>query len=644
MPNQLIHETSPYLLQHANNPINWLPWGAEALTKAKAENKSIFLSIGYSSSHWCQIMEKESFQDEKIAQLLNERFIAIKVDREERPDIDKYYQEIYQLINRRAGGWPISIFMTENLEPFYAASYIAPEARREEFGFEELLRTVSKKYITEYETLVEKGREILQNMNVKNKTIQATKLNLTITKNIALHAENLHDTKEGGFGKAPKFPHASTLALLLNQYLLTQEKELLDTALHSLDGMSKGGLYDPIDGGFFRFSTDEQWLLPHFEKTTYDNALLSEVYLQAYHLTKDTYYKKIAFETLDFMLSHMQQSNLFYAVSDDHRSEIEGEYTTYDYDEVVQKLTENGYSRLEITKICTTLNITKDGHFKNKNIIRMDHPKAIDWDYYDKVIMILKEIRQKKSYPFRDKRVITSWNAMMISALFKASTVNSDYRVIAIESLASLLENLYVNGTLYHSKILDTQPKVKAFLEDYAYLGEALITAYQTTLDEGYLIMATKFANCAIEEFYNHGQWKFSNGEFEIQEEIHDNRYPSSVATILSLLMSISSLVDVHYKKFVFKTLELNSYTLMRQPLSSPKLTQMVLRYIKDDIIIKSNERLLEEVVDKKELLNYPFVLLKTTLDENFVLCNSHSSFATAITFESIKPLIENRP
>jgi len=507
MPNNLKNETSPYLQQHANHPIDWYPWGEEALVKAKAENKSIFLSIEYSSCHGCHVMEKESFQDEKIAELLNERFIAIKVDKEERPDIDKYYQEVYQLMNRRTGGWPISIFMTENLEPFYAAAYISPEARKEEFGFEALLRTVSKKYITEYDTLVEKGREILQNIHPKNKSIEATKLNLNIMQTISLHVDHLLDKKEGGFGTVPKFPHVSTLALIFDSYELQKEEKLLNAALLSLDGMSKGGIYDHVNGGFYRYSTDDKWLIPYRVKTTHDNALLSQLYLRAYQITNNQSYQEISFKTIDFILQQMSEDGLFFAKKD----EIENETTI-------------------------------------------------------------------------DKTIITSWNAMMVSALFKASSIDKKYKAIAITSMESLLDNLYINGTLYHSKVLGTEVKVKAFLEDYAYLGEALITAYQSTLDEGYLMRATKFANSAIEQFYDYGQWKFSNGEFKIQDDIYDTTYPSSISTVLSLLMSISSLVDVHYKKFVFKTLEMNSYSLMRQPLSSPKLTQMLLRYLKDDI------------------------------------------------------------
>ena len=593
MFNHLKNESSPYLKQHANNPVHWYPWGEEALHKAKAENKSIFLSIGCSSSYWCQVMNKESFQDEKIATLLNERFIAIKVDKDERPDIEKYYHKVYKLMNRREGGSPLSIFLTENLEPYYAASYIAPIAHREEFGFEELLRSASKKYITEYETLVEKGGEVLQNINPKKKTIEATKLTLDILKTISSHSENLIDKVNGGFGDAPKFPNASTLALLFDGYELTNDETLLDSALLSLDGMAKGGFYDHVDGGFHRYSTDAKWFIPNFEKTTYDNAQLIENYLRAFNLTGDFYYRTIAFRSIEFVLSHMSSSTnntyLFYSTSNAKSDKVDGKYFTFSYDEVLKKLQEKSYSLLDITKICTALNITQDGDFNGENIIRIDNPKNSTLTNYPDVINLLKEICNEKSYPFIDKKIITSWNAMMITALLKAGKEDEKYKKIAIDSLKELLNKLYVNGLLYHSTIEDEKPKTRAYLEDYAYLCETLITAYQVTLDQTYLSMATTFSNTLIEQFYKYGKWNFSNGEFEIEESNYDTIYPSSLSTALSSLMSISSLVDETYKKFVFNTLEINSYNLMRQPLSSPKLTQVLLRYLKDDIIFKTN-------------------------------------------------------
>ena len=558
MSNHLELESSPYLLRYKNNPVEWYPWGEKALQRAKKENKAIFLSIGHSSSVWCKTMAQESFTKDVIAQLLNERFIAIKVDKEELPQIAKYYQKVYKLMNRSIGTFPLSIFMTENLEPFYSATYISTQAQQEQLGFEELLRVISKKYITDHETLVKKGHEVLEYMNPKAKKIEATKLHINIINTIELHTENLLDKNNGGFGTAPKFPNTSTLELLLDTYELNKNKDILEAILFSLNSMSKSPLYDHENGGFYSYAKDEKWLKPHLVKTAYDNALLSKIYLRAYQLTNDIHYKNIALSTIDFMINQMSNANLFYS--------------------------------------------------------RIDKKEA-------------------------DKTVITSWNSMIVSTLFIASCVDKKYKKIAIKSLETLLEKLYVNKILYHS-MSQTSKKSTAFLEDYAYLGEALIFAYQYTLDESYLITATQFSNVIIEQFYEHGQWKFSNDEFKLQEEIYDISYPSSLSTASSLLMSISSLVDSNYKKFVFKTLELNSYNLMRQPLSSPKLAQLLLRYLKDDIVIKSNEKLLEEKIGDRTSMGYPYILFKTTLDENILLYKSSSCLAQEDKFEKIEPLI----
>ena len=561
MSNHLNNERSPYLKKYQNSAINWYPWEEKALQKAKEENKSIFLSIGYTSSHWCDTMAEESFNNERVVELLNERFIAIKVDKEERPDIAKYYKKVYKLMNRSTGAYPLSIFLTQNLEPFYAGSYISTQAQQEQLGFEELLRVVSKKYITDYETLVKKGHEVLQYINPKEQKIEATKLHINILNTITSHANNLIDKKEGGFGTAPKFPNVSTLNLLLDTYQLKKDFSLLDSTLLSLDAMAKRNLYDLAQGGFYNYSKDDKWLNPYKTKNTYDNASLIQLYLRVYQITDKIFYKKVAFETLEFMLKEMSESRLFFAKIDE---------------------------------------------------------------------------RDEKSST--DKTVITSWNAMMISALFKASVIEENYKNIAIKSLEKLLEKVYIQNQLYHN----TSLKTEAFLEDYAYLGETLIEAYQATLDESYLIMATNFSNTIIEKFYDYGQWKFSNGYFQTEEEIYDTDYPSSVSTAISLLMSISSLVDNNYKKFVFTTLEINSYNLMRQPLSSPKLTSILLRYLKDDIIIKSNENLLQNHKKKRETMSYPYVLFKTTLDENILLCNSHSCFAQERNFENIESLLKS--
>ena len=517
--------------------------------KAKQENKPIYLSIESSSSYWSKKMTQESMENSSVKELLNKNFILIKIDKDERPDIERYYQKIYHLINRRIGALPLNIFLTENLEPFYATSYIAPHTVTEQLGFEELLHVISKQYISDYDTLSKKGQELLEFIEPKDKQIQATKLNLNIIKTIELQTIELLDKKYGGFTKVPKFHNVTLLELLLDVYLLEKNQNILEAVTLTLDNMAKGGFYDIENGGFYIYATKEDWSEAYKVKTTYDNAMLPSLYLRAYQITQDEKYKEIALKTVDFMLNERKNSKLF---------------------------------RL------------------------------------------------------KDEKYLCSWNALMVKTLFKAGTIDKKYYIYALETLEALLSTFYLNGMLYHTG------EIKAFLEDYTELGEAFIVAYQYTLDESFLIMATQFANLIVEHYYQHAQWIFSTNEFKTKETIYDKTVPSSISSALSLLLSISSLVDVNYKKFVFKTLELHSYNLMRQPLSSPKLTQMVLRYLKDDIVIKSNINLLKENIDKREKISYPYILFKNSDDNAFQLCNSHSCYATEHSFQKVISHLES--
>jgi len=643
MANHLKNEHSPYLQQHADNPVDWYPWGEKAFKKAQKENKPIFLSIGYSSCHWCHVMEHESFVDEKTAKILNENFISIKVDREERPDIDKHFQDVYRLMNGRPGGWPTSIFLTEDLKPFYSATYIPDEPKYGMMSFKALLDVITDKYKNEKETLVNEADRILQHLNPKEDKIQATKLDESIIGRVLDQANQLFDSKDGGFNKAPKFPQASTLDLLLDLYRLTGEKEALNMSILSLSSMARGGLYDRVEGGFCRYSTDNEWLVPHFEKMTYDNALLSEVYLKAYHVTNNDFYKDIAFETIDFMLDKMSQDRLFYSASDADTEGEEGKYFVYSYDKALKSFEKAGIPGKEHEKLAETLHITKEGNFEGKNIIRVDDPSSLDIPYYTQAIEALKKRREKRVYPFIDTKVLVSWNAMMIKSLFKAARTDSKYLKSAIKSLDKLLETMYINSQLFHSTLIGKEPKIQAFLEDYAFLGETLIEAYESTLDETYLITATKLANSAIEKYYENGKWKFSRGEFETDADIYDSSYPSSVSTMISLLYSLSSLVDIVYKKFVFKTLEIYSYDVMRQPISTPKMSRMVIRYLKDDIIIKATEEKLTLCITELDTITYPFTFIKNDMNDGFMLCNSNSCFGHEKDFEGILKFLEKR-
>ena len=643
MANHLKNEHSPYLQQHADNPVDWYPWGEEAFEKARKENKAIFLSIGYSSCHWCHVMEDESFKDEATAKILNEHFVAVKVDREERPDIDKHFQEVYQLMNQRPGGWPTSIFLTQEQKPFYSATYIPDEPRYGMMSFSSLLEVISDKYTKEKDLLTEKADEILRFLNPKEDKIQATKLDLSIISRVSDQAKQLFDNKNGGFNKAPKFPQASTLDLLLDLYRITGDKETLNMALHSLSSMAKGGLRDLVEGGFCRYSTDNEWLVPHFEKMTYDNALLAEVYLKAYHVKGNDFYKSVAFETIDFMVENMSEDGLFYSASDADTEGEEGKYFVYTYEKALKSFEKAGIPNKEHAALAKALHITEEGNFEGKNIVRIDDPAHNDIPYYDEAIQALKKRREKRTYPFIDKKVLVSWNAMMIKSLFKASRIDNAYLQPAIKSLDTLLESMYINSELFHSTLMGKKPKIKAFLEDYAYLADVLIEAYESTLDETYLITATKLTNTAIEKYFDQGKWKFSRGEFETNADIYDSSYPSSVATMLSVLYSISSLVDSVYKKFVFKTLEIYSYDVMRQPISTPRMSRMVIRYLKDDIIIKAKEDALKTHIKDLDRLSHPFSLLKNDTNDGFMLCNSNSCFGHEKSFSGIVAILEKR-
>jgi len=640
MANHLENEHSPYLQQHANNPVDWYPWGEIAFQKATDENKPIFLSIGYSSCHWCHVMERESFENEAIAMILNTHFVSIKVDREERPDIDKHFQEVYQLMNNRPGGWPTSIFLTETLKPFYTATYLPPKEKYGLPAFGALLNLIAERYSQEKSLLIEKADEILSFLSPLKDKIQATKLDLSIMERFVDQASQLFDTKEGGFNTAPKFPQTSILSLLFDIYRIGGEKKALTMATHTLTSMAKGGLRDIVDGGFCRYSTDNSWLVPHFEKMGYDNGLLAQLYIHAYNTTQDGFYKTVAFEILDFLIEKMQSGSLFFAASDADTQGEEGKYFVYSYDEALECLSHTNIPKESQSVLIKLFGLTPQGNFEGKNIIRLNDPTNTQIPFYQEAIEALKTHRKTRVYPFVDTKILVSWNAMIIKALFMAGRIDSKYLDIAQSSLEALTQTMYLHGQLFHSTLIGKSPKIYAFLEDYAYLGEMLIEAHQSTLDEKYLILATRLANSAIERYYNNGLWRFSVGEFETKADIYDSSYPSAMAMVVSLLYSLASLVDPIYQKFVFKTLEIHSYSLMRQPISSPLMTKMVIRYLKEDVILKATQERLQLYIGKRDTIIYPYCYFKNDTNEGFMLCNAHSCFGHEALFdEAIKTL-----
>ena len=637
MANRLAKEESPYLQQHSQNPVDWYPWDSEAFEKAKNEKRLIFLSIGYSSCHWCHVMEKEVFENKEVAKFLNEHFVSIKVDKEERPDIDKYYQEVYQLLNQRPGGWPLSIFMTPDKKPFFAATYIPLEPRYGMPGFLQLIKNMVEVYKKDPNELQKQGEEILRYLTPKNPT-KAVKFDTKIADIFVEATKKFFDKEHGGFGSKPKFPHTSTIDTLLAIYRLTNNQEALNMAETTLQNMAKGGLRDLVDGGFCRYSTDEKWFVPHFEKMAYDNALLMQSYLRAYHTTKKDIYKQIAFEIADFITAYMSHNGLFYSASDADSEGEEGKYFVYEYDEVVQKLKKDGFNDEEIQTVLQKLGITKEGNFEGKNIVRSQMLKLCDTS--KKALQSLKDLRKNRCYPFIDKKIITSWNAMMIKAFYMAARIESRYFEIAEESLEKLLEKMYIDDHLYHAALIDKEPKIAAFLEDYAYLATALLEAYKTTHNEEYLARANLLVNDALINFYDSGRWYFSKGEIWTEAEYTDTSYPSSAAVITEAMLSLGALVDSKYIQFSFETIEFYSEKIYKYATWSAKFIEDILRFVYQDRIIKADEEMLSECEDI-DFVRYPFVLLKTEAIEEFMLCDLRSCYAHSKNCQQIKKVLD---
>jgi len=641
MSNKLSLEDSPYLQQHKDNPVNWYAWGDEAFQKAKAENKAIFISIGYSSCHWCHVMEETVFENEECANILNEHFISIKVDREERPDIDKHYQEVHLLLNRRSGGWPTSIFCTPENKPFFAGTYIPPLSQQgsiEGMGFKELTTLIGQKISSNDEQIYKNAQEIQDFLNHDNHPKEATTLKEDIRKNFMLQVKNNYETTYGGFSISPKFPHASTLGTLLCIDKLYDDKASRAMLLNSLENMKKGGMYDLVDGGFCRYSVDDKWLVPHFEKMLYDNALLCELYTNAYLTYKDESFLKIAKEIADFWYNFMSEDELFFSASDADTQGEEGTYFIYEYEEVYNLLKEKNYSDIE--NILDNLSITKNGNFESKNIIRLKNEESIK--IFEDVKPLLASLRTSRQYPFIDKKVQTSWSSMMIKALFTLGSVDSSYIVKAVKSLDALQKTMHIDNVLFHSTLIHKKPKVEAFLEDYAYIAQAYISAYGANFDELYLIKAQHFANTALEKFYKNGVWYFSRGEFETKADISDNTYTSPVAIMIDVLISLSTLLeDDKYAHFAFKTLEYNSYELSRKPVIYPYMFRQTLRYLKGDRVIKSTKNNLLKHSINISILQYPYILKKLDSNQDFLVCGDKSCFASTDNIENLDNLIE---
>ena len=538
--NDLIHEDSPYLLQHAYNPVNWMAWSDKALQKAKDENKLIFLSIGYSTCHWCHVMERETFEDEVSAKLLNDSYVSIKVDREEMPDLDKYYQDVHYLLTKRSGGWPLSIIMTPSQQVIFAGTYLPPQSAQGRMGFRELISFIKGKFDDDFAEVQKSAQSIEAAIKHYERSFEQKE---RIDKDAVIEAfvsnvKASYDDVSKGVGHAPKFPHASTWNALLDIYQQTGNLEALYMSEDALNAMALGGINDQIEGGFYRYSVDEAWVIPHFEKMLYTNAELIEVYAKLYTLTQKPLFKAVVDKTVEAMDERFLKEGLYLSASDADSEGEEGKYFVFKFAQAKETLLKKGLSEAETKEVLDYFGITKFGNFEHQstNPVVTQETKPLR---LDEAIVVLKEERQKVTYPFIDTKILTSWNALMVTALFESNKIEKAKQV-----LDTLLKTLHVNGILFHQIVLGGSLKVEALLEDYAFVIEALLHGYAHTKDAHYLELAKKLTHEAEHKFYKEETWYLSDKAFRAKAVLEDNSYKSPLSTMIKNLFELAKIED----------------------------------------------------------------------------------------------------
>ncbi len=496
--NRLIQEKSPYLLQHAHNPVDWFPWGEEAFGKAKRENKPLFLSIGYSTCHWCHVMERECFENADIARLLNELFVCVKVDREERPDVDKIYMDAV-IVMTGQGGWPLNVFLTPDLRPFYGGTYFPPDERYGRPGFPAVLNDVARVWREKPEEAEKAGRQLAGMISPTVLKAPDQPLGEKAINDAIQAFTRIFDPKEGGFGSAPKFPQSMILGLLQRAWLGGKDPSLLSTVELTLDKMSQGGIYDQVGGGFARYSTDEQWLVPHFEKMLYDNALLARAYLEGFQATGKGEYARIARDIFDYLFRDMADpSGGFYSAEDADSEGVEGKFYIWKPAELRKILGEK-----DGEAFCSLYGVTAAGNFEGHNILHLnaDLPSALknlgkDEAWWRGAREKVLQARSKRIRPHRDDKILLSWNSLLISSLAYAYQVLGDkaYLEAAEKACGFLAKNLVRNGRLLVS-YRGGPAAVEGFLDDYAFFQAAQLDLFESTFKKPYLEEALRLRN-----------------------------------------------------------------------------------------------------------------------------------------------------
>lgn len=633
-PNKLISEKSPYLLQHAYNPVDWFAWGEEAFEKAKAEDKPIFLSIGYSTCYWCHVMEREIFENPKMAELMNKFFVSIKVDREERPDVDRVYMTALQAMTG-SGGWPMSMFLTPTLKPFYGATYIPPNSKYGMPGFEDLVTEIHNAWKNRRNEIEQSGSTIIKHISqFTAQKSESRDLNEEILKKGIEQYKNGFDEEYGGFGGAPKFPRPVGINFLLRTYSRFSDEEVLRMIVRTLFQMARGGIYDHLGGGFHRYSVDRFWIVPHFEKMLYDQAQLVSVYLDAYQLTKDRYFAEVARDVLNYVERNLTHPHGGFYSAEDAESVLdvsnpyekeEGAFYVWEKSAIDNLL---GEKNAEI--FCYYFGVGARGNapagsdphnvFMNKNILYQAHALSdtsnkfnISTDDADKILAeskrILFEAREKRPRPHLDDKILTSWNGLMITAFAKAYNVLGDekYIELARKSADFILNNLFKNNNLLH-RFRDGEARYDGTLEDYAFFIQSLIDLYEACFDENYLERALELNKLMIKYFYdneNGGFFDTSDKDKSIlvrTKEDYDSAEPTGNSIAILNLLRLSQFTEnKDYYDKAAESLKLFSGKMSEQPYATPQLLcalDFSLTKPKQIIVAgKKNDKLAQEMI-----------------------------------------------
>src|SRR5580658_9512360 len=581
-PNRLINEQSPYLRQHAYNPVDWYAWGPDALSRAKAENKPIMLSIGYSACHWCHVMERESFENDAIARLINENFVPIKVDREERPDLDQIYMDAVQLITGR-GGWPLTMFLAPDGRPFFGGTYYPPEDRQGMPGFPRILVAVSQAYR-------DKAKEVTNNLEKLTEALGALTnyvptdgdlkpgLAVEAARALATH----YDSINGGLGQAPKFPNTFVFSLFLRVHAADGDESMAEMVRHSLSKMARGGIYDQIGGGFHRYSVDERWLVPHFEKMLYDNALLARLYLDAGRALNEPEFLRVAREILEYVLREMTSpEGGFYSSQDADSEGEEGKFFLWTPAEAQAAIGDDGLAKIA----ARYFDISEEGNFEGRNILNrtIDQADAAKMfakppDDIARAIETIKSrmfaAREERIKPGRDEKILAAWNAMMIAAFAEGYRALGDPRYLAAaERAVSFTMTTLWDGRALRRSYKDGVARFNAYLEDYALMTGAMIDTYEASLDPRYLEFARTLADVILDRFLDreNGGFFFTSDDHEElitrSKAAFDGSTPSgNSAAVMALLRLHAYTGDERYANEAARTVNLFAELIEKQP------------------------------------------------------------------------------